>query len=94
MRGWNRKDNYLHQLSCSPWGGLLFDPVVQRHTKRRRKRQDPTDRIERGRKMERHMNKQEGMKSRQQEGDIGLVLDTMPPLNNHDNHNGIDQKSM
>lgn len=36
--------------SCSPWGGLLFDPVVQRHTKRRRKRQDPTDSIERGSK--------------------------------------------
>lgn len=36
--------------SCSPWGGLLFDPVVQRHMKRRRKRQDPTDRIEGGSK--------------------------------------------
>lgn len=32
---------------CSPWGGLLFDPVIQRHTKMRRKRQDPTDRTER-----------------------------------------------
>lgn len=35
---------------CSPWGGLLFDPVVQRHTKRRRKRQDPTDKTEGGSK--------------------------------------------
>jgi len=68
---------------CSPWGGLLFDPVVQMHMKRRRKRQDPTgQRGESRQKMERHMTKQEGKKrkfrDRHQASDIGLVLDTMP----------------
>lgn len=66
---------------CSPWGGLLSDPVVQRHTKMRRKRQDPTDRTEgeARQKMERHMTKWERMKrksrDREQASDIGLVLD-------------------
>lgn len=41
--------------SCSPWGGLLFDPVVQMHMKRRKKRQDPTgQKGESRQKMERH----------------------------------------
>lgn len=78
--------------SCSPWGGLLFDPVVQMHMKRRRKRQDPTgQRGESRQKMERHMTKQEGMKRKSRDrhpvGYNGLVLDTLPHLNNHRTHN-------